>query len=378
MAVDQELIQELKSEWEGAFKPIHEKFEEEAKARGEVTAETKQSLDRVNDRLDEIEVKFEKAALDTRRSDDEPSEESKAFGSWLRKGEVSEDERKALSISDDTAGGFLAPAEYQREILKGAVEFSPVRALARVTETIAQSVKIPKRTGSFSAAWVSSGGTRSETTGLSYGLEEIPTHEAYALVDVENQLLEDSAFNLEAELALEYEEQFGVAEGTAFVSGSAVGRPEGFLTNADVTDVTSTTNDVLDARDFALLLYSLKEPYHANSVFGLNRTTLRVARNLQDSNGQFVWQPTLGADTPASLIGRPYVLMADMADVANGAKVLVVADWKRAYRIVDRIGMAVQRDPYTQNTSGMTRFIARKRVGGQIVVAEACKILNIQ
>jgi HK97 family phage major capsid protein len=371
------LVDDLHSAFEELKKTLDER-EQEVKQLGEARAETEQKLEQVQTQIDAVEGRLEKLKLDT-KDEDGSSEEYKAFLAWARKGNrVSEDEIKALSVSTDTEGGFLAPAEFLREILKGVVEFSPLRRFARVSETSAQSVKVPKRTGTFSAVWVAEQGTRSETTGLAYGMEEIPTHEAYALVDVSNQLLEDAVFDIEAELEMEYAEQFGVAEGAAFVNGTGVGRPEGFLQHPDVQSITSTTNDVLDEDDFAKLLYALKEPYHARAAWLLNRLTLRDARLLKDANGQFLWQPALALDVPATILGKPYAMATDMPTIANAARALAVGDWSRGYRIVDRISMSVQRDPYTQATSGNTRFIARKRVGGQVVVAEAIKVLTIQ
>jgi flagellar basal body L-ring protein FlgH len=113
-------------------------------------------------------------------------------------------------------------------------DISPARQLARIRTTGAKSILLPKRTGQFAAVWTAEQGTRSETTGLTYGMLEIPTHEMYALIDISEQNLEDSAFNLEGEITFEATEQFGVLEGSSFVTGTAVGQLEGFITNTDV------------------------------------------------------------------------------------------------------------------------------------------------
>lgn len=371
------LVDDLHSTFEDFKKSVEERDEEVKKLGGD-TAETRQVLDRMQDQLDEADAKLQKLALDTKDEGGE-DEETKAFLIWARKGQRADaEEIKALSVSTDTEGGFLAPAEFLREILKGVIEFSPLRRFAKVSQTSAQSIKVPKRTGTFAAVWVAEQGTRSETTGLGWGMEEIPTHEAYALVDVSNQLLEDAVFDIEDELQAEYAEQFGVAEGAAFVNGTGVGRPEGFLQNTDVGTVTSNTNDALDSRDFASLLYALKEPYHERAAWLLNRLTVRDARNMRDTTNQHLWQPALALDVPSTIMGKPYAMATDMPTVANAAKAIAVGDWSKGYRIVDRISMSVQRDPYTQATAGNTRFIARKRVGGQVVVPEAIKVLTIQ
>ena len=60
-----------------------------------------------------------------------------------------------------------------------------------------------------------------------------------------------------------------------------------------------------------------------------------------------------------------------MPDVAANAYPIAFGDFRRAYMIVDRVNLAVLRDPFTQATTGNVRYIARRRVGGQVVQAEA-------
>jgi HK97 family phage major capsid protein len=190
-------------------------------------------------------------------------EGSKAFDNYCRKGMegITADEKKALTVSNDTTGGYLAPPEYIRELIKTITEISPIRSISRVRNTGQRSIQIPKRTGTFAAQWVSESGTRSETTGWQVGLEEIPAHEMYALVDISEQDLEDSVFNLEAEMQSEFTEQFAKAEGTAFVSGNAVGKPEGILTNSDVGETNSGAGAALTGDGLIALVHSIKCDY---------------------------------------------------------------------------------------------------------------------
>ena len=140
-----------------------------------------------------------------------------------------EAECKSLSIQNDTTGGYLAPPEYVKEIIKGITEMSPVRSLVRVRSTGAKSIMLPKRTGQFAARRVGEQETRTETTGLTWGMIEIVAPEMCALIDISRQNLEDSAFDLEAELRLEADEQFAVKEGAEVVAGTGVNQCEGFL-----------------------------------------------------------------------------------------------------------------------------------------------------
>ncbi|MDN2582361.1 phage major capsid protein, partial [Aquibium sp. ELW1220] len=163
-------------------------------------------------RLDKLEVKLNRPAV-VKGTDNEVTPERKAFKSFLRLGEqrMPGEEAKALVVADDTRGGYLAPAEFQAEVIKNLVEFSPVRQAARVGSTAAGSVILPRRTGTPTASWVGETETRTGTESA-YGQIEIPIHEAACYVDVSLQLLEDAAVNVEAEIAMDLAEEFGRLE----------------------------------------------------------------------------------------------------------------------------------------------------------------------
>jgi len=386
----------------GEFKGMLEREEAEVKKYGQVSAETKAAVDKLNTsigdlekRIGEMEAKAVRLLLEPDPAKGKPGSEAKAaFLNWARYGDAitpeerkmlipwvpGPEERRALAVANPTAAGYLAPTEYVRELLKGIVEFSPIRTIANVRTTSARAIQIPKRTGVFAAQWVAEQGTRTETTGYTVGLEEIPTHEMYALVDVSNQQLEDAAFDLEAILNAEFAEQFGVAEGAAFVVGSGVGRPEGLTINAaTVAGATITaTNDVLAAADLMTQFYNLKDGYARNGTWVMRRATVALIRKLVGTDGNFLWQPGLSGGAPSTILDRPYVEALDMPASADGTLPVAFGDFRRGYMIVDRIEIAVTRDPFTQAASGNVRFHARKRVGGQVVNAEAIELLKIQ
>ncbi len=301
------------------------------------------------------------------------SMQKKVFDKWLRVGKdaLSPDEVKVLTVSNDNTAGYLAPPEYVRELIKGIVEYSPIRSIARIRQTTHRSIQMPKRTGNFSAAWVAESGTRSETTGYAVGLEEIPAHELYALVDISEQEVEDSVFNLEAEMNSEFIEQFAKAEGNAFVSGNSVGRPQGVLENSSVGN-TAGPNDAIDANSLIAVAHTVKAEYARNGTYVMNRSTLAALRKLRDGAGQYVFQPGLyQMGVGSSVLGHPIVEATDMPDIADGAKPVIFGDFRRGYLIVDRTSLSIMRDPFTQATSGNVRYIARRRVGGQVILPEA-------
>ena len=280
-------------------------------------------------------------------------------------------EYKSLSVSNDTTGGYLAPSEYVREIIKTVTEISPARQLARVRTTGAKSILLPKRTGQFAAVWVAEQGTRAETTGLNWGMLEIFTHEMYALIDISEQNLEDSAFNLASEINFEATEQFAVAEGAAFVSGTGIGKPEGFMVNSGVSSVNSGSAALITADSLFSAKHTLKTAYTRSANWVLNRTTLGAVRKLKDGNGDYLWQSGLASGKPNTLDGDPYVEVPDMPSEGANTYPIAYGDFQRAYTLVDRVAMSMLRDPYTQATSGNIRFLFRRRLGGMVTQPEA-------
>lgn len=290
-------------------------------------------------------------------------------------------EHKAINLGTNTEGGYLAPTEFVREIIKAVTEISPVRSLARVRQTGAKSVEIPKRTGQFAAQWVSEQGTKSETTGLTWGVEEIPAHEFYALIDITNQMLEDAMFNMVDEIREESSEQFALAEGAVFVNGSGVGQPEGFMTNTDVGSTNSgSATTIADANGQAngliTLKYAIKSAYARNSTWLMNRTTMGSVRKLKSGDNNYIWMPGIAQGRPNTIDGDPYVEVPDMPSEGAGTFPIAYGDWRRAYTWIDRIQMEMLRDPYTQATGGKIRYIMRKRVGGKVTLAEAIRKLQ--
>jgi HK97 family phage major capsid protein len=382
-------VEELGRTWK-AFREENDRLLAEGR---QTQKEWTEKLQRLNDRLDELDTKLNRRPAAPANGEQEQTEQKRArkdaFLAFLRYGlEGLPEQQKALLVKDAVPGErkalssaqgveFLASPEIVNEIIKGVVEFSPIRSIARIRTTSAKSVKIRKRAGTFAAAWTGKLAARTETTGLKYGLEEVPTHELYALVDVPFEDLEDADFNLEAELQTEAAEQFGVAEGKASITGDGAGELEGVLTNAAIAYTPSGSSSAITADGMIDLYFSVKDSYARNGTWVIKRGTLGTIRKLKDGNSQYLWSPGLAGAVPSTILDRPYVESVDMPDVAANAFPVLFGDWRRGYLLIDRIQMAVTRDPFSQAANGAVRFHFRKRVGGQVVVAEALRKLKI-
>jgi len=338
---------------------------------------------KIDERLDAIELKLNRPPV-IERGDRTMTPAMKAWDGWLRKGYLGPEERKVLIIADDTLGGYLqAPPDYVNEIIKGITEVSEIRSIARVRQTSAPTISVPKRTGQFTAARTAEVSERTERTGLKFGLEEMQLPEAFALVKISKHDLEDSAFNLEGEINGEAIEQFGVLEGKEFTVGTGHGEAEGFLVNAEViaNGVTQTAgSNVIVADDMVSLQYSLKSGYRRNATWVMAGGTVKTVRLLKEATtNAFIWQPGLQLGQPSSLLGNPVLECVDMpSGLVDNQYEVAYGDFRRGYLIGDRIAIEVQRLIEKYAEFGEIGFMFRKRFNGQVVLAEAIKLLKIK
>jgi HK97 family phage major capsid protein len=240
-------------------------------------------------------------------------------------------------------------------------------------------VVMPVRTGGPTAKWQPDG--QSEGTESSYAQRRFLVEQLTAHTDVSNSLLEDSAFDLEAELRRDFAEEFGRAEGLAFVHGDGTGQPQGLLhagVEPAIETVANGGTSNLTAEGIIKLYHALPQFYAANAVWMMNRSTMGAMRALSFPGGTaFVWTENLALGNPPTLLGRPVVEVPDMPDMASGSTPIAFGDLSQAYRIFDRVSLSVLRDPYSVQTQGLVRFHARRRVGGGVVKSEAVKLLKM-
>lgn len=321
-------------------------------------------------RLDRLEQRLTRPGIITSPAETQTSIERKAFSAFIRRGieKMSADETKALTVSVDADGGYLAPVEISNELLKLTTEFSPIRKYARVVTSGSQATKYPRRVSGVTATWTDETAEREEDEPR-YEQVTLTPYELALSIPFSRQLLEDNAYNLEGELALEFAEAFGIAEGAAFVNGSGVGQPKGFLKAAGIAEFKTGAAAGFPAENPADVIvgmfHALKSTHAQNGVWMANRKTIGLMRTWKDGNGRHLLADPLTATAPTTLYGRPVVECLEMPDVAAGSTPLVFGDLS-GYRIVDRIQPTFLRDPFTLGGKGQIRIIGHKRVGGDV------------
>ena len=122
------------------------------------------------------------------------------------------------------------------------------------------------------------------------------------------------------------------------------------------------------------LVHSLATPYRQGASFVMNSATLARVRKMKDLDGGFIWQASLAADQPATLLGYPVIEVAAMPDVAVDSLSIAFGNFQAGYLIVQRRETAVLRDPFSNKP--YVNFYATRRVGGTVVDSRAIKLMK--
>jgi HK97 family phage major capsid protein len=318
-------------------------------------------------------------------------EHKSAFDAYVRGGETAALralETKAMSGGSNADGGYLVPAELEREIGARLRAISPIRGIASVREISSSVYKKPFMTAGPATGWVGETDARPQTTSPVLDALSFPAMELYAMPAATATLLDDAAVNIDEWIAAEVELTFAAQEGTAFVTGDGTNKPKGFLSHTAVANASWTWGNLGyvatgaagafpedDPSDVLVdLVYALKAGYRQNGVFVMNRKTQAQIRKFKDSGGAYLWQPPAQAGGRATLMTFPVIEAEDMPDVAANALAVAFGDFRRGYLVVDRQGVRVLRDPYSAKPYVL--FYTTKRVGGGVQDFDAIKLLK--
>lgn len=311
------------------------------------------------------------------------SEYSDAFNAHFKKGDV----QAALNKGAAEEGGYLAPVEWDRTITDKLVLVSPMRQLATVQPVSGGGLTKLYNMGGTASGWVGETAARPQTNTAGFASLGFGWGEIYANPAATQQLLDDSAINLESWLAGEVETEFSKQEGLAFVSGNGTNKPFGILTYVEgganaakhpygaIKVVNSGAAAAITSDGIIDLIYDLPSAFTGNARFAMNRKTQGQVRKLKDGQGNYLWQPSFVAGQPATVGGFPLTEVPDMPDAVAGATPVLFGDFKRTYTIFDRVGVRVLRDPYTNKP--FVLFYTTKRVGGGVHNPEPMRAMTI-
>lgn len=385
-----------------ALKEHNDKAIAEAETRGgEATAETRATVDKLNEtitdlqsKIKDLEVRAARPVIETadgKEKDPEAELRAAVYDKYLRYG-VGEssshawepEERRALSSLSDADGGFLVPGDTEAGIIMAAYDLAEMRPYCDVGQTGRDVVQL----GALSKPSVAWGRTNIAVSAqtLTAGAERIQIFPLKALILIHNDTLEDTDANIVGEITGACGLACAEAEDDAFAIGAGDDSPQGVLGDATVitqkvsSGVAAALSDATHNGIDALIgcMYTPKKVYRRNGVWMMNGTTESVVRKLKDGDGQYLWQPSVQAGKPNTLLGRPVINPEGMADIAANSLPIAFGDLKSGYKVRDRKGVTIQRLIERYAEYDQTGFIVKKRVGGKVTLPEAFAVIKIE
>jgi len=347
-------------------------------------------IDQMDESLKAHALRAARPALDGVKSAASDPARTAFVERYLRRGLEAGVELKSFSGTTGGSGGYAVPREIDALIDDTLKAVSPIRQIANVVKVGTAGYRKLVATGGVASGWASETGARAETATPIFNEIAPSFGELFANPAASQAMLDDAQFDVEAWLAGEIAMEFGKAEGAAFVSGSGTNRPKGFL-------AYPVTNEADSVRAFGTLQYlatgvaggfassnpqdklidlvqSLKAPYRQGASFVMNSATLARIRKFKTADGAFLWQPSMIAGQPATLLGYPVVEAEDMPDVATDSLSIAFGNFMLGYVIAERNETSILRDPFSNKP--FVNFYAVKRIGGAVMNSEAIKLMK--
>ena len=365
----------------------------EKRSRSDPLTDTK--LNRINDAIDQcqdqissMETVLARSATScdsTKEQGQEMQEYKNLFSQYIKKGldhNLHNMEKKLLSTQNDQEGGYLIPFPSQQYINQCLTGRSLMRQLCSSVSISTNSLEYIDEVGKIASGWVNEQAERPVTASPQLNKRQIYVHEMYAQPKATQKFLDDTSIDVASWLQDKIIENFADLEEDAFINGDGNGKPHGILSYNgkseqydNIEHITTGEKAKINIGDIIKVLYSLKSEYASKATFLTHRETLRAIRTLKDNAGHYIWQPKLSEASPDTVLGVPIVHSSYMPLPQSGKKSMVVADFKAAYQIIDRVGIRVLRDPFTEKP--FVKFYTTKRVGGNVKTFEALKVLQV-
>ena len=314
----------------------------------------------------------------------------KAFDAYVRTGSDDalrglEVEGKSLTTAAADNTGLLVDPQTSETVRGVLASTASIRGIATVVHVESTSFDVLVDHGSRGYGWSTETEASTGEDGAQVARIKIPLHELSAMPKASQRLLDDAAFDVEGWLAQRIAETFARAEAKAFIDGTGIDQPEGFLTGTPVPEeiwewgqlgyVPTRQAAGFGSPDALIdLVYALDARYRANATFVMSSKTAAHVRKLKDAEGRFLWSDGLAAGEPARLLGYPVLIAEDMPEIGAGSFSVAFGDFAAGYTIAERPDLRILRDPFSRKPHVL--FYATKRVGGGVTDYAAIKLLQ--
>jgi HK97 family phage major capsid protein len=275
-------------------------------------------------------------------------------------------EGRALSAITGAAGGFTVPQGFYNSLLESLKAFGGMRNVrSTVLRTAAgNTLPIPKVDDTSNVgAIVGENVTAGNATDPVFSQLNLGAYKYTSKVFlIPIELLQDSAFDIEAYIRNIIATRIGRITNTHFTVGTGSGQPTGVVTGATSGKV-GTTGQVASViyDDLIDLVHSVDPAYRvAGSEFMFNDNTLKALRKLKDSQGLPIWQPGMVQGEPDKILGYQYKINQDVATMAANAKSILFGDFSKFF-IRDVMDLSIFRMGEKYIDQGQVGFVAFSR-----------------
>jgi HK97 family phage major capsid protein len=383
-------VEQIASAWE-SFKSINDRRLSEIENKGKADLLTVDQLNRINHAIDDQKFRLNKLEVMVSRPANissvniEDNPHKAAFLNYLRKGidiDLLKYESKSLSSAIESDGGYLVVHTLSKQIIKKLTANSPMRQIASIEKISTDSLDLIEDLDNFEAGWINETDARADTMSGKINKKRIFVHEMYAQPKATQKLIDDASIDIGKWIVEKISDSFAQIENYSFIHGDEKNKPKGILSYKNGTEwnqieqINSGKPGEITADSIIRLYYLLHSDYAAKAKFMIHRNSLQQIRMLKcPTTEQYLWAPGLAVGTEDTLLGAEVVESSDMPIPAENSLSIAIADFERAYKIVDRQDIRVLRDPFTEKP--FVKFYATKRVGGEIVNFDAIKLLKL-
>lgn len=253
-------------------------------------------------------------------------------------------EQRVLSKLTAGAGGNLVPVSFYDRLMAHLVEVSGIlQAGPTILNTDSgEQIQVPKTTTHPVAALVAEAGTLAASDPV-FAQGALNAYKYGIIIQLSRELIADTGVDVEGYLAMSAGRALGNAIGAHLATGTGTAQPTGIVTSATlgVTGPTgasgglgATSATLNQGADLLFdMYYSVIAPYRASkSCAWLTKdSSMAAIRKIKSTTGEYIFQPSMVAGTPDTLIGKPIYIDPFIAAIALSAKWLLFGDMSQFF-----------------------------------------------
>ena len=324
----------------------------------------------------------------TAQTEDPSKQYEKNFHNYLKTGNAL-NLRAAGSEGTNANGGYICPDGLDKRVVELLTPRSTIRRNATIIQASGKNYQRPYKKTGITSGWIGETGSRTATDAQEYDVITATVGELYAFPQYTQNFLADTWYNFEEGFARDLAISFSDKEETAFVSGDGSNKPNGILSALrEAKDDTQRTWNKLQqintesATGITLnSLYAIKDSlnyaYRSNAKWYMSTSTYTaLQQTLVDGEHRGIFgRGDVSQNMPETLLGYPIEIDDYMPAVAANACPIVFGDMRQGYAILERPGIGVLRDMYSNKP--YIGLYSIKRVGGLVQDYRALKVLCV-